>query len=517
MNKTQNSKLKTQNLLSRPPIVVVMGHVDHGKTTLLSYIRKSAMPKEPGEITQSIGAYEITHPSASSGQVRKITFIDTPGHEAFSKMRARGAKVADLAILVVAADDSVKPQTKESIEILKSSKTPFIVAINKIDKPNADIERVKNDLMKNDVLLEGSGGNVSWQAISAKTGEGVNELLDLILLVAELENLTYDPDAKASGVIIESKMDSRRGIVAVGIIKNGSLKTGELIATATAKGKIKILENFLGERTEELKPSSPALIFGFETLPQVGEEFMHPNSAPPTFGLRQSESAHPNNWHPNPEAIPSGCYGAGSAPPAAALITQERPSKPVLHLILKADVSGSLEALSEIIKNLLSQDFLIKIVNASVGEITDGDVKSAQLSDAVIIGFKTKAAKAAENLARSQNVKIIFSEIIYELVKKIEQELENIKTPKTLGEIEILAIFDQKGKKQIIGGGVISGAVRNKMRVRILRGENELGFGRIMNLQKQKQDAPQANEGEECGILFESDITIQAGDRLMVS
>jgi len=215
-----------------------MGHVDHGKTSLLDYIRKTTVTaKEAGGITQSIGAYEITHPSTSSGQAKQITFIDTPGHEAFSKMRARGASIADLAILVVAADDGVKPQTKESIEILNSSKTPFVVAMNKIDKPNADIERVKNDLMNNGVLLEGYGGNVSWQAISAKTGEGVNKLLDLILLTAELENFTYDPAQQANGVIIESKINSQRGIIAVAVVKNGILKIGDEISTPSARGK----------------------------------------------------------------------------------------------------------------------------------------------------------------------------------------------------------------------------------------------------------------------------------------
>ncbi|KKT56520.1 MAG: Translation initiation factor IF-2 [Candidatus Wolfebacteria bacterium GW2011_GWA1_44_24] len=247
---------KVKNLIIRPPIVAVLGHVDHGKTSLLDFIRKTNfVAREAGGITQSIGAYEIIHNG------KKITFIDTPGHEAFSKMRSRGAIAADLAILVVAADDGVKPQTKESIEILNSAKTPFVVAVNKIDKSNADIEKTINDLTANGVLLEGRGGNVSWQAISAKTGQGVDELLDLVLLAAEMENLTYNPDADAGGVIIEAKSDNRRGIVVSVIAENGILKIGDKIATFGAGGKIKILENFLGEKTAELRPSSPALIF----------------------------------------------------------------------------------------------------------------------------------------------------------------------------------------------------------------------------------------------------------------
>ena len=493
MNKTQNSQLITHHSLLRPPIVVVMGHVDHGKTSLLDYIRKTTVTaKEAGGITQSIGAYEITHPSTSSGQAKQITFIDTPGHEAFSKMRARGASIADLAILVVAADDGVKPQTKESIEILNSSKTPFVVAMNKIDKPNADIERVKNDLMNNGVLLEGYGGNVSWQAISAKTGEGVNKLLDLILLTAELENFTYDPAQQANGVIIESKINSQRGIIAVAIVKNGILKIGDEISTPSARGKIKNLRNFLKKPVKELAPSSPALILGFENLPQVGEEFWC--GVPPAYittSLKPIEKEE------------------------KALIAENLPKQKAINLILKADVSGTLEALSEIIKSLPTDDIKIKILDEAVGEITDGDVKMAQPTNAIIVGFKTNTTKAAENLARSQQIKIISSEIIYELVKKIEEELEGLKSPKPTGELEILAVFSAKGKKQLVGGKVVSGTIKNKSRVKISRDEAEIGSGKITNLQSQKKNVNQVNEGKECGIMLELDTVIKIGDHLL--
>jgi len=318
-----------KNLLVRPPIVVVMGHVDHGKTTLLDNIKKTNIAaREAGGITQSIGAYEITHnPSTGSGQIKKITFIDTPGHEAFSKMRTRGAKIADLAILIVAADDSVQPQTKESIKILEETKTPFIVAINKIDKPGADVEKVKNDLMQNNVFLEGAGGNISWQKISAKNGEGVNELLDLILLAAEMESFTYNPSVNASGIILEAKMDNRRGITATGIVKNGILEYGDEIATSSACGKIKLLEDFKGESIKKIEPSSPVLILGFNTLPEIGEEFISGNIEPMLMEKK--------------EII---------AKPSAEIIKNDR--RPFLNLIIKSDGSGSLEALLEIIKSL---------------------------------------------------------------------------------------------------------------------------------------------------------------------
>jgi len=476
---TQGSKLNTQNLLPRPPIVVVMGHIDHGKTTLLSYIRKTKMPKEPGEITQSIGAYEIQH----SG--RKITFIDTPGHEAFSKMRQRGAKVADLGILVVAADEGVKPQTREAIEILQESKTLFVVAINKIDKPNADIEKVKMDLTQAGVLLEGFGGNISWQAISAKTGEGIGELLDLILLAADLEGLTYDPTAKASGVIIESRMDSRRGLAVAVIVKDGILRVGDEIATSSAIGKIKILENFLGERVKELSPSSPALIVGFENLPQIGEEFFS--------GKVELAEIKPVNRE-------------------IREISAQIGEDSRINFILKADVSGSLEALSEIVKTIPN----VKIIRQSVGDINDGDVKSALNTNAIIIGFKTRVNKAAENLAKAQDIKIITSEIIYELIKKLEEEIENLKEPEINGQLEILAVFDKRaGKRQVIGGRVISGSFKNNLIVKIQRQEQVLSQGKILNLQREKQDVSQVNEGKECGILLEADILVNVGDKLI--
>lgn len=467
--------------MERSPIVVVLGHVDHGKTTLLDYIRKTNIAeRESGGITQSIGAYEIIHNN------KRITFIDTPGHEAFSKMRARGARAADLAILMVAADDGVKPQTKEVIAILHETKTPFIVAINKIDKNNADPERVKQELSQAGVFLEGYGGNVSWQAISAKKGEGINELLDLVLLAAEIEGLTYSPDEPASGIVIESKMDSRRGLTVMAIVENGILKIGDEINTDSAHGKVKILENFLGERTEQLAPSSPALILGFDNLPATGEEFH--------VGAAKADSVTNGG---KTTALPAVNSGVES-------------STALVKVFLKADVSGSLEAISGIIKTLPD----VKIVYEAIGEISDGDVKNAQGLGAIIIGFKTKITKAAENLAKSNDVAILSSDIIYELVKDLEERVAMLRTPGPKGTLNVLATFSQKGKKQVVGGRVESGLIKNNVQVKIVRNEEELGAGRIINLQKGKKDATQASEGEECGIMLESGVEIKVGDYL---
>ncbi|MFA5386313.1 MAG: translation initiation factor IF-2 [Candidatus Paceibacterota bacterium] len=480
-------KKQAEKLSPRPPIVVILGHVDHGKTTLLDYIRKTNVAaKEAGGITQSIGAYEIEHTG------KKITFVDTPGHEAFNKMRERGANVADLAILVVAAEEGLKPQTKESIDILNKTKTPFVVAINKIDKPAANIDKVINDLLEAGVLLEKYGGHIPWQGISAKTGEGVNELLDLILLVGEMESLTYSFDVQAKGIIIESKLDPKRGATAAIVLKDGTLKIGDQIATQTAFGKIKTLENFLGKRVDEILPSSPVLILGFETMPQIGEEFW-------AGGINIVEIKTPPL----------------EAPPERIAVQEEGLKENYINLIIKADSAGSLEALRSIIEAIPLKDQKMKFLEASVGDITDGDIGLAQASKAVIIGFKVKVQKAAQEFARIHNVKIVTSDIIYEIVKILEEGSIAKMPPTILGELEVLAVFNQKTKKQIIGGKVISGVIKANSRLKVKRGDGDLGTGKILNLQQQKQDAKEIKADNECGMLFESDTKINVGDHLV--
>jgi len=521
--KKANAEIQSSKLLPRPPVVVVLGHVDHGKTTLLDKIRKTNVAaKEAGEITQLIGAYEIIYTppqtntnknadkqldtsvnqhnnqreSAPAGS-KRITFIDTPGHEAFNKMREHGARVADLAILVVAADEGLKPQTKESIEILNKTQTPFIVAINKIDKPTANINKVINDLTEQGVLLEKYGGQIPWQTVSAKTGEGINELLELILLVAEMENLTYSPDSQANGIIIESKLDPKRGISASVILKNGILRQGELIATESAFGKIKILENFLGQKVDSLSPSAPALILGFETMPKVGEEFFAGKINLAEIQIIKEKGRE------KPEVKPT--------------ILETNQSKNYINLILKADTIGSLEALKNVLSSISLKDNQLNFLEEEVGDITDNDIKLAQATNAIIIGFRTKTQKSAEKLAKIYSVKIISSEIIYELGKILEETLALTlpKAPEILGKLEVLAVFNQKTKKQIIGGKVLSGALKKNVQTKIMRNEKEIGFGKIINLQLQKKDATEVESGNECGLLFESDTKINVGDILI--
>jgi len=488
-------------LKKRPPIVVVMGHVDHGKTTLLDYIRKTNVAtREAGEITQAIGAYEIIHTQTDVEQTqtkpsegRRITFIDTPGHEAFSKMRSRGAEVADLAILVVAADEGVKPQTKEAVEILKESKTPFVVAINKIDKTGGDMEKAKNELTAAGVLLEGFGGQVSFHGVSAKTGEGINELLDLVLLATDVENLTFNEAAPASGYILEARRDSRRGIEATVIVKNGVLRKGDDIKTKTTSGKVKILENFLGEQADELRPSAPALVIGFEQLPKVGEEFSAGNVA------ASDKSKEILRYKP----------------------LTKKTGETGLNLILKASDTGSLEALSVVIKSLHKDDKPLNVVRESVGDVTDGDIKDAIATQAVIIGFKVRVDKAAKNLAEAHGTKIITSEIVYDLVKAVQEFLENLGKPAGAGELEVLAVFNQKKpEEQLVGGRVLSGIFRSRANLEIVRKVNgadkAIASGKALSLREKKTDITEAQAGNEIGVLVKAPILIKVGDKLTI-
>jgi len=473
--------------------VVVLGHVDHGKTTLLDYIRKTNIAgREAGGITQSIGAYEIEHRTSNAEPSRRITFIDTPGHEVFSKMRSRGAGIADLAILVVAGDEGIKPQTKESITILAETKTPFVVAITKIDKPGANIENIKNELTGAGVLLEGFGGQVSYQPVSAKTGQGVTELLDLILLTAELENLTYDPAGAASGYVLETKVDRRRGLEGTVIVKNGTLKSGHCIATPTAGGRIKILENFLGQPVQELVPSAPALIIGFETLPQIGEEFS-------VVGELETRNSAIKANQPRKTG--------------ATTIPEETP---MLRLILKASDSGSLEALSEIFKSLAQQK-PIKILGESVGDVSDNDVKFAISTQAVIIAFRSRTEKTPQYLAEANKIKIISSNIIYELLTAIEEFLVQLEKPAPVGVLTVLAIFNEsKPQRQVVGGRVESGVFKNKTGFDIEREGTVIGSGRTLNLQQQKKDSVEVSAGKEAGLLVSSEMMLKTGDTLVI-
>jgi translation initiation factor IF-2 len=480
--------LKKTNSAARPPVVAVMGHVDHGKTTLLDFIRKTSVAsREAGGITQAIGAYEVAH------QGRLITFIDTPGHEAFACMRTHGAKSADLAILVVAADDGVKPQTKDALACIAAADIPFVVAVNKIDKPNANIEKVKQDLAQAGVLLEGYGGSVSWHAVSAKTGEGVSELLDLVLLSSDLEGPTYDAGAVATGMVVTARLDKRRGIVAGVIVLDGTLRKGDYIATETASGRVKMLENYLGKNADSLIPSAPALIIGFDTLPAVGQEFYAAAVMPAVERKKIAATAQP-----------SPVRGAAGA------VEKSVP------LVLKADEAGSLEALIGVVAKLTAT-LPFSIIASSVGDIYETDVKTAESMGAVVVGFRVKVDRGAENLARSKKILVLGSPIIYELEKDLERYAAKVAV-KEVRALEVLGVFGApKGKQRVVGGKIILGPVRNHESFELWHEKRLLGPGRILNLQSQRSDVAEAATGAEVGMLVECEEPVKIGYRLVFS
>lgn len=495
---------KNDNLIARPPIVVVMGHIDHGKTKLLDAIRKTnIVEQEVGGITQHIGAYEIEFKG------KKITFIDTPGHEAFIKMRSRGAKVADIAILVIAADEGVKPQTEESIKIIKEAKIPFIVAINKIDKPEANSEKVKQQLANLGIFLEGWGGNVPFVEISAKFNKGIDNLLDLILLVAELEDLKGDLEKLATGVVIESYLDPKRGYVATLLIRNGKLNLGDYVIVGDQFTKIKIMEDFLGHRIESASFSSPVLVIGFEKMPDVGEEFIIVKDKKNAEELiKQFKEV---------SKITNKDY-------------QEKiKNKKLLNLILKTDVFGSKEALDKIIKeDLVYKEVSVNLLKSEIGDVNESDIKLSQSAKSIIVAFRVKVPRPIELLAKQNNIKIITSEIIYDFIDKIKLELKNLLEPeiirRDLGKVNILAVFKTEKNRIICGGKVISGEIKKGSLAEVWRNNQKIISGKIVQLQHNKQNVESVKQGLECGILFsysEKDLLvpgsiIKVGDILQV-
>jgi len=488
---------KKLNLQSRPPVVVVLGHVDHGKTSILDYIRKTKVAeKESGGITQHVGAYQAEH----KGKI--ITFIDTPGHEAFSAMRSRGAKVADLAVLVVAADEGIKPQTKEVINLVTHLNLPFVVALNKFDKPGVIVEKVKKQLADNGVLVESLGGKVPLVATSAKTGAGIDELLEMILLLAEMEELKADVDSLASGVVIESFLDAQRGATATLLIKHGTLNSKDIIVTESTFGAIKTMEDFRGEITKQAGPSTPVRITGFSAPPPVGEEWQA------TVDLEMAR------WR----ASHKGEQEKKKREPVQIL--DVGPDQKVFNIILKADAFGSLEALREVLKAIPQEEVLLRIVCAEVGDIGENDVKLAGPSKSKIIGFRVKTGATAANLAERTGVRIFNFDIIYELIKAVREQMALTLEPEIIrqetGQVKILAVFKQDGRRQVVGGRVAKGKVDRGAMAEVTRAGESLGKGRITQLQVNKIDVESCQKDKECGMLFDGEPVVEKGDTLML-
>jgi translation initiation factor IF-2 len=481
--------------IERPPVVAVMGHIDHGKSTLLDYIRKSNVTlKEAGGITQHISAYEVTHKTAS-GEEKKITFLDTPGHEAFKTMRRRGATAADIAILVVAADDGVKAQTLEALESIKQTGTPFVVAINKIDKPGANIDRTKQNLAENDIFVEGYGGHVSFVAVSAKTGEGIDELLEIILLSAEVENFTYDDEENASGTIIESNLDPKKGVAASLIIKEGKLKSGMFVVSEDCFAPVRIMENYLAKQIKVATAGSPVRIIGFNKLPSSGASFI-------TVASKKEAEKEIEQYK--------------SAQVRAETIVSNK--SVVIPIIIKSDVSGLLDAIEHELEKVVNEKVGLKILLKGTGDISENDIKIAGSDlSAIVVGFNVKIEAEAKDLAERFKIKINTFKIIYELATWVKEIIEE-RTPserveETIGRSKILRTFSRTKDRQVVGCKLQSGELKLHDVVKIIRRDAEIGKGKIVELQVNKIAAQKVTgEDAEFGSKIETHIDLVPGD-----
>jgi len=488
-------KKTTEKAWQRPPVVVVLGHVDHGKSSLLEAIKDfNITSKESGGITQHLGAYEVEL------NAKKITFIDTPGHEAFSAMRARGASVADVALLVVDAAQSVQAQTKEAVMAIKKAALPMIVVLNKIDLRQADPEKIKRELSNIDVLVESMGGAIPSVKVSAKEKTGIDELLEMILLVADMQGLTADLDAPAEGLVIESHMEAQKGPVATLIIEKGILHQKDVIATDLAQAKVKTLEDFKGIAIEKAHPSQPVIVLGFLKVPGVGERF---KSYATVEAALEHLKVETSKREINTTVIDIG------------------PNQKALHIIVKGDVFGSLEAIEGMLKSLPQDQIVLRILKSEVGDINESDVKLAELSKALIIGFRVKITpKVMQILSKdaTKRIRIKTFDIIYELIQEIrngmEKSLEAETVRRDMGKIKALIIFFAEKNRQIVGGKITEGEIRKGVKLEVFRNEAKIGAGRIINLQRDKKDMELLKKGDECGILFEGNVKVEKGDIL---
>ncbi|HEX7586351.1 MAG TPA: translation initiation factor IF-2 [Patescibacteria group bacterium] len=490
-------------LQPRPPVVTILGHVDHGKTTLLDTIRKTnVVAKESGGITQHINAYQVK----KKGKL--ITFIDTPGHQAFSAMRERGVSIADIAVLVVAADDGVRPQTKEVIEYLLAKKIPTIVAINKIDKPEANVQKVKKELGDNGILLEDWGGQVLSSQVSAKKNIGIDDLLENILLLMEVEDFRADQKRSALGIVLESHLDPQKGPVATVLIKTGTLKEGQDIIAGAAYGRVRRIEDFVGKRMVEAGPSTPISLIGLNTtsntndILQVASSKSAAKAQSAEIGQTHGQADQSNQW---------------STQKIYKTIADEKIKK--LNIILKADVQGSLEAIGQILGEIKSDEVAVDCIGMGIGNITESEVRLAKNTGAVLFGFDVETTPVAKRMAETSKVEIKIYKIIYELAEDIKNrltamlplEIERV----DFGKLKVLAIFKTGKKDMIVGGKVISGKVVQGTLVEVLRESQVIGKGSLANLQQNKVDTDEVKEGNECGITFDGATKIKEGDTLV--
>lgn len=489
----------------RPPVVAVMGHVDHGKTSLLDAIRSAHVAKgEAGGITQHISAYQIVH------NKRPITFLDTPGHEAFAAIREHGAHLTDIAIIVVAADDGIKPQTVEAIRFARKAGVKIIVAINKIDKEGADINRVKQQLSEHELLVEEWGGDTVVQPVSAKTGEGVPELLDMILLVTDVEDLRAEVDCPATGLVIESHMEQGRGPIANALIEEGTLNVGDFVIAGSTYAKVRALQNSDGKAIKTATPSTPVVIAGFKSLPEFGDEFHV--VANEKEARAQSEQAMTQR---------NGITGRANMSSNELLRIISRSNKmQELNIIVRADVQGSLTSVIDSLKALDTDEVSVRVVGSGVSSITENDLHLANTSKAIIYGFNVSAPANIKRLASRDKISIRLFNVIYELIDDIKDELSGLLIPEVVetesGRLVVRAIFKTTKGDIICGGEVTKGKLTAPSLVRVMRNGEQLGEAEVTGLKRGPQDAKEVFEGEMCGLSLKttSRLDLQEGDHI---
>ena len=497
------SKRKVEGAQHRSPVVTIMGHVDHGKTSLLDYIRKANVAgKEHGGITQHIGAYQVDLPEG------KITFLDTPGHAAFTAMRARGAQVTDIAILVVAADDGIMPQTIEAINHIKSAGVPMIVAVNKIDKPGANPDRVLTQLTEHEVIPEAFGGQVPTSKVSALTGEGVKDLLELILLQAEVMELKADPKGKFQGVVIESKLERGRGPVATILVEEGTLKIGDAVVAGNTYGRIKAMTDYLGDRMTEAGPSVPVEILGLSEVPAAGDPVKVADDE-----RSAREVADSTKERDRVKSLEAPSRGITLADLRKRI--NEGDSKD-LNLIVKADVHGSVEAIKGLLEKIENDEVTVRVLHSGVGTITESDILLASTSGAICIGFNVRAEGGAKKEAERRKVEIRTYTIIYELIEDIEAAVKGMLEPKFreeyLGKVEVRVVFNLTKFGLVAGSHVTDGKITRNSLVRVTRDRELVYQGKVASLKHLKDDVREATTGFDCGIQFENWTGFKAGD-----
>ena len=492
---------REEDLKERPPVVTIMGHVDHGKTTLLDTIRKTNVAGgEAGGITQAIGAYQIEYNG------KKITFIDTPGHAAFTEMRARGASITDIVIIIVAADDGVMPQTKEAIDHAKAAGVPIIVAVNKIDKPTANVERVLTEMSANGIQPEQWGGDTMFVNISAVTGEGIDDLLDRILLLSEMSELKANPNRYAIGTVIESRIDKNSGVVTNILIQNGTLRLGDPIVIGSSAGKVRTLTNDKGESLVEALPSMPVSITGLSESPSAGDKFMAFENEKKAKKVAEQRKELEKERRNKPKTIVS----------LNDLFSRKEAGEKEINIILKADVKGSEEAVKNSLLKLDVEGMKVNVIRSGIGAISESDVVLAEASNAIIIGFNIRPDHKIAEIAKDKGIDIRLYDIIYKVVEEMESALKGKLAPeyeeKVLGEAEVRKIFKFSKVGTIAGSYVTSGVIRRDSKARVIRDGVVINDSTIASLAREKDQAKEVKQGLECGITIENFNDIKEKD-----